>query len=383
VFLHFLIAILRLRGSFRRTRSLQSANIQTLLVVELTRLGDVITMLPAMRLLAQHFPHATIHLLVDEQYASFLRSIGLPCEVHGVVEPESVGGFLQAVAFVHKLKVELALSMSPPKRNAAVTLTSGAPRKVGYLTYVNSLTPYLVSTPVESFGCVLPRREFFGFENIEERSLKVCKALGILPETVNHRIEIAEHLIEAKRSELVLNKQMPARRFIVLHPFSGWEFRSWSMERFSQLAQRILTQLNYHIVFMCEKAEEHQLELAKRRFGERDDVLFFASDDLLDTCALLKQASLVVCNDSGPLHLASALGVKVVALFGPASPQLTAPRNANGVFHYERIECSPCDQCECVRPTDSCMSLISPEEVFQSVMKQLSVEPVAEAVANA
>ncbi|MEK7671312.1 MAG: hypothetical protein AAB344_03735, partial [Bacteroidota bacterium] len=93
-----------------------------MLVVELTRLGDVITMLPAMRLLAQHFPHATIHLLVDEQYASLLRSIGLPCEVHGVVEPESVGGFLQAVAFARKLKVEIALSMSPPKRNAAVTL---------------------------------------------------------------------------------------------------------------------------------------------------------------------------------------------------------------------------------------------------------------------
>jgi ADP-heptose:LPS heptosyltransferase len=320
---------------------------------------------------------------VNEQYASFVRSTGAPCEVHSIRRAESVLGFLKAVVFVRRLKTDLALSMSPPKRNAAVTLTSGAPRKVGYLTYVHSLTPYLESTPVESFGCTLPRREFYGLENIEERSLKVCKSLGILSESVQHRVDLDENITDWKWSALCGRYRLPRKKFVVMHPFSGWKFRSWSIERFNQLAQKILLLLDYGVVFLCEKGEEKLLDASKQRFAQRDDVFFFASDDLVETAALVRHASLFVGNDSGPLHLAAALGVRVVGLFGPASPQLTAPRNAIGVLHYERVECSPCNQCTCIRPTDSCMTLISPEYVFESVKRLLSRESAVEVVANA
>ncbi len=342
----------------------------------------MLTMLPAARLLAERFPSATIHLLVDARYESFLRNIDLRCVVHGVERPESLKGFVRAVASVRQLKVDLALSMSPPKRNAAIALTSGAPRKAGYLSYVHTLTPYLELTPIESYGCVLPRTEFYGLENIEERSLKVCKALGIISEKIDRSLGIDSEVLISRQRALTFNKRMPGKNFVVLHPFSGWKFRSWSVERFSQLAQKILMQKNCAVVFMCEKKEEEGLELPKQRFSGHDDVFFFSSDDLIDTCAVMRAASLVVCNDSGPLHLAAALGAKVVGLFGPATPQLTAPRKVSGVFHYERVECSPCHQSRCVRPTDTCMSLISSEEVFQSVMRHLSIGSVAETVAN-
>lgn len=355
--------------------------IRSVLVVELTRLGDVITMLPALQLLAQQYASAKIHLLVNEQYASFLQTIGVPCEVHGIRAAESVLGFLRAVLFVRRLKADLALSMSPPKRNAAVTLTSGAPRKVGYLTYVHSLTPYLESTAIESFGCTLPRREFYGLENIEERSLKVCKALGIYSES--HAIQIQSNAIENAWKNLTKQGAVPQQRFVALQPFSGWQFRSWSIERFNLLGQKILLLLNYHVVFLCEKKEEHLLEPAKAKFAGRTDVFFVASEDLVETSAILKNAALVVGNDSGPLHLAAALGAKVVGLFGPSAPHLTAPRDAHGVFHYERVECSPCNQHRCIRPTDSCMSLISHEYVFHSVKTLLVAPSGVETPANA
>lgn len=383
MFLHALIVFLRLRGSLRRKRSLDDAKIGSVLIVELTRLGDVITMIPAIHLLARRFPHAVLHLLVDSQYKSFLGSIGLPCEVHGVQRFESASDFFRAVAFVRKLKVDLALSMSPPKRNAAITLTSGARRKVGYLTYVDSLTPYLESTPVESFGCNIVSPQSYGRENIEERAMKVCRALGISTEGVSRSIRLDENVVVARQASLVKKGKISDRKFVVLHPFSGWEFRSWNLERFNQLAAVILSRLNYDVVFLCERSEEALLAPSKLRFAERSDVFFFASDDLMDTSVVLKEAALVVCNDSGPLHLASALGARIIGLFGPASPSLTGPRAGNSEFLFKQVECSPCDQCVCIRPSSSCMSLITPDEVFQSVMKQLSVAPAAGAVANA
>jgi ADP-heptose:LPS heptosyltransferase len=134
---------------------------------------------------------------------------------------------------------------------------------------------------------------------------------------------------------------------------------------------------------LCEKGEEHQLEISRQRFAGNEKVHFVASDDLLDTSAILKEASLVLGNDSGPLHLASALGTRVLGLFGPSSPELTAPRNAEGVFLYKKVECSPCDQSRCARPDNSCMNLISADEVFQTAVEQLTDEPVAAVVANA
>ncbi len=381
--LRVLISLLRLKGSLRKKRSLDPECIKSILVVELTRLGDVVTMLPAVRLLAHQFPMAKIRILADERYAVFLRSTNLPCSVSGVVNPETSAGFLSAVAFVRTQNVDLAISMSPPKRNAAVTLASGALRKVGYLAFSDTLTPYLGSHLIESYGCVLDRELRYGRENIEQRSLRICAALGIETINASTTLKINEAILHDSKTALQEGGILRDRRLIVLHPFSGWEYRSWSLDRFNELASLIVSNIGCHVLFLCEKGEEQQLESSRKHFEEVKSVSFFASDSLVDTAAILTAADLLVSNDSGPLHLAAALNVQTVALFGPAPPELTAPRMLTGKFLYTQVECSPCNQVRCIRPNSSCMTLISPHEVFQSIMQQFPVEHVAKAVANA
>lgn len=382
VFLRLLITLLRFRGRFRRTRSLSS--VKSVVVVELTRLGDVITMIPAQRLLVERFPQARFCLVVEERYAAFLRAMNIPGEVMGVKRPDRVVGFLRAVKLVRMRKADLVLSMSPPKRNAAVALASGAPRIAGYLTYMDSLTPYLESTPIESFGCVLERPASYGRKNIEERSLTVCTALGIDTQHARYDITLAPSEEERVRRMLIEEGLPPQRRFIVLHPFSGWAYRSWPLERFIELVQRVLTVLpEYDVLFVCEEAETPNLARVREQFAHVATVRVFASSDLVQTAFLMKYASLVVANDSGPLHLAVALGTPVVGLFGPASPELTAPRRANGTYLYERVECSPCTQLTCVRPEQWCMRQIATDDVLRCVVSRLSVQPVVQAIAHA
>lgn len=385
MFLSLLISLLRFKGSFRKPRNLESEQVRSILIVELTRLGDVVTMLPSVTLLTNHFSNAQLVLLVDAQYEPFLADLRLPCTVLGVHKPESISGFLKLLLLVRKMHIDLALSMSPPKRNAAVTLVSGAQSKVGYLTYRHTLTPYLEVTPVESFGWLLEREETYGLQNIEERGLKVCRALGIPAsfQRAKRGIQLELNMLEARRQRLISDGIMPDKKFVVVHPFSGWEFRSWSLERFGEIVNAIATHLNHDVVLMCDKSEEEKLDLLRRKCSGRHNVHFAASDDLVDTCVILKEASLFLGNDSGPLHLASALGTRVVGLFGPASPELTAPRNAAGTFLFRKVECSPCAQLHCERPSNSCMSLIGQDDVLQAVMEQLSLVPESKAVANA
>jgi heptosyltransferase-2 len=100
-------------------------------------------------------------------------------------------------------------------------------------------------------------------------------------------------------------------------------------------------------------------------------VRFFPSADILKTAALLRDADLFIGNDSGPLHLAALLEVPLIGLFGPASPELTAPLSARGSFLYHQVACSPCSQTVCIMPDNSCMRRITPEDVLTAVAEEL------------
>jgi heptosyltransferase I len=83
------------------------------------------------------------------------------------------------------------------------------------------------------------------------------------------------------------------------------------------------------------------------------------------TALLLSRAALFIGTDSGPMHLAAALGTTFLGLYGPTSPGHTAPRIGRGSALYAGFPCSPCDQSTCVRPADPCMPHHTAEEVFR------------------
>jgi ADP-heptose:LPS heptosyltransferase len=86
---------------------------------------------------------------------------------------------------------------------------------------------------------------------------------------------------------------------------------------------------------------------------------------------IIAGAKLFIGSDSGPLHLAAAVGTPSVGLFGPASPEITGPLVTMNSYLYKKVECSPCNQKDCVRKWNPCISLISVDEVFEAVNRFL------------
>lgn len=378
-----LIAVLRLFSS-RGTRSeIRHVDILSLLIVELSRLGDVVSMLPALDALKGAFPEATVHLLVDERYSSLIRNLELDVVVHPVSKAESTNGLVQAVLSARQIGADLAINMSPSRRNAISVLASRSRFKVGYLTNIHSLTPFLLQTRVESFGCTLKSEEVYGKENISERASKVCRSLGIHHRGTDQRLRLRSGVFEMVTAELKQKGVLPEEPYVVIHPFSGWKYRNWDIQRFNLLAQRIVAAASYAVLFVYSRVEADQIEKSREYFRGNQEVSFFSSDDLLETAAAIQGASLFVGNDSGPLHLASALGLRVVGLYGPAEPALTAPRKLIGATLYKRVECSPCGQRRCIRPQDSCMGFIPVDDVFSVVVSCLASENSEAATAHA
>jgi ADP-heptose:LPS heptosyltransferase len=363
------IESLRLAARVMKRKSMPPGDVASVALIELTGLGDVMSMLPSIYGFPSVFPGAKLRLIVDARFAELLNSFELPVTAHGVVAPRSVPGTLEAVQLVRGMRPSVACSMSPPRRNALVALASGAPAVAGYLRYTDSLAPYLLETPLEVFGLPSVPNVKFAREHISKRAFKVCQALGLAQDPPALRLGIAGQIRQRVHKHLEGAGLFPSGNYVVIHPFAGWKFREWSREAFVELAERLVESHGVNVVFLWEEENEGTLQTLRKQFAGNRSVLFASSLSLLGCAVLISGSSLFVGNDSGPLHLASALGVPAVGLFGPSEPSLTAPSvYSPSSWLYHRAECSPCDQRKCTRSMNPCMNLISVEEALTAAL---------------
>ena len=347
-----------IRGSCQR---------ESILVVELTRLGDVICMLPALACLRGFFPQALITCVVQAPYAPLVRALDLDLEAVGPQLSQTVRGFFGALLAVRRIQPDIACSMSPAKRNALLVLGSGARVKAGYLRFVSTSTPYLRENPVHGPSSKGDHKLTYGREHISLRSTRVCAALGIpTPVPMPSPALKSDALLGARRSltPFLANVQKP---YLVIHPFAAWEYREWPIRSFLRLAEAIVAVDDFDVVVICEERERQRWEQIASGSPHAGRIHLCVSSSILESAALIQGSQLLVGNDSGPLHLAALLGIPVVGLYGPASPELTAPRGAEGVFLHHAVECSPCAQTTCVRPADYCMKSITLNEVLGAI----------------
>ncbi|HEX9656655.1 MAG TPA: glycosyltransferase family 9 protein [Bacteroidota bacterium] len=375
--MNFLLRALRSAVSGKQPVPLRRDDVRSVIVVELMRLGDVLVIIPSLHLLRSSFPSATLHLFLDEHHASLIESLDIDIVVHEVPNSQSLRAMFGILEKINILKGDIALSMSPSKRNAFAVLSSRAKVIGGYLEGGGTPAPFLYRWKIEMFGTTMPTNVYAN-ENIYLRPWKVCETLGLSDGLSFIRSSMRPVPRESAEEELRAMKILPKTSFIILHPFSAWEFRSWPLQDFVELARSILVQTSHDVLFLCHVDESDQMSAPRETFRFNKRVHFFASRDLIHTAVLMSNAEAFVGNDSGPLHLAAALGIKHVGLFGPADPRLTAPPTAHGVHCYKKVECSPCDQRQCIRPDDSCMELISVDDVARPLLEMLVKDPVVD-----
>ncbi len=123
----------------------------------------------------------------------------------------------------------------------------------------------------------------------------------------------------------------------------------------------------------AEVGDQIETQLREAGLGDSSIINVAGKTTLLDLCALLRFCKLLLTNDTGPMHIAAAIGTPVVSIWGSTSPELTGPLSPRSVVIRQPVECSPCFLREC--PIDfRCMEGVQVDEVVKAVLKQLGVE---------
>jgi heptosyltransferase-2 len=143
--------------------------------------------------------------------------------------------------------------------------------------------------------------------------------------------------------------------------------KRWWPERFAALADRLIASGRFHVVFFGSADEVPLVERIRSQMT-RQAVSLAGQDTLGSFMALAARCAVVVANDSGSMHIANAVGARVVALFGPTDPRRTAPRATPAAVLHRDLPCAPCFRTTCPYPDHPCMQFIEVNDVYQAVL---------------
>lgn len=166
----------------------------------------------------------------------------------------------------------------------------------------------------------------------------------------------------------------PGDRVVGIHPFAANPPRAWHLDNFIELAERIQELYDAHIIFFGGPKDLEALP-AIRSAMKHPPLEAVGSTTIRQTMALLSRCSLLVCNDSGIMHLAASLRVPLAALFGPQSPLKFGPWGNNSRVVSQRFPCSPCRQkffTECEpspREKPACLEAITVDKVLGEIVQ--------------
>lgn len=287
-----------------------------ILLVRLGSLGDIIHALPSAAALRDTFPNARIDWAVESKWARLLR--GNPDITNVVVvDRGKPGGFRAAMRQIRAVGYDCAIDFQALYKSALLAFASGAPRRIGFKSSYarEGLAAALYTERLNPRGPHKVDHNFTLAECAGARVLSGRFPVGVNPEDEE---QVGRELANQRVSD-----------FFVLNPGGGWLSKCWPAARYGELHRRIADRFGWRGVVTFGPGEESLAREVISAAGNPSPVALPLG--LGPLTALLRRAKFVVSADTGPLHLAAALGAAVIGLYGPTDPSRNGPYGARDV----------------------------------------------------
>jgi heptosyltransferase I len=343
-----------------------------ILIVQPSRIGDVVFSLPTLHSIRKRFPKAWIGWFVDERCAPLIEGNRDLDEI--IVfdrNRKSPGDLYRLYKYLHSKRIDLSIDLHGLFKSAFMVFLAGARYRIGSSSTrgMNEFSGFFskeIKPDGENLHCV-------------ERHLAVAKFLGGEASTAVFDFpddEISKTNVERILKDEGIEGKNP---LVVIHAGAGWIARRWFPERFAELAKKLKEAKRADVVLIGGKeggAKETGLnqKIIELSHGSVTDLTGRLS--LRELTALLKKAALFIANEAGPMHIGVALGRPVISILGPTDPSRTGPYRGAVTIRHE-VECQPCRKRNCRER--KCMDLITVDDVFvaaERILKERTVLPV-------
>lgn len=340
---------------------------QRILIVRLSSLGDILHVVPALQSLRSAFPEAQIDWLVEKRMQFLLAAIPgisgvLALDTQSLrLKPASPAAWKELLGLMRRIRAthyDLALDFQGLIKTALLTRLSRAGTTIGY---GKDLVRERPAHRLYDRTIGKPSQEI----SIIRLHLLLAQAAGGHPGSLQGTLKASQEdwrTIEARLKVEQLS------RYIIINPGGGWPTKRWKPAKYGALTARIQRELKLRVIVTTAPGEENLYREICQICPEFPPLHFPVP--FLQLIPLCLNALLFVGGDTGPFHLACALGTPVVGIFGPTSPVRNGPVSEQDETVVHVLECSFCYGRSC--PTQNeCMD-ISVEEVFAATVRRLS-----------
>jgi 3-deoxy-D-manno-octulosonic-acid transferase/heptosyltransferase-1 len=342
-----------------------------ILIVKLSAIGDVIHTLPALNAIRAHYPQATITWLVEEAAADLVvghraldrvlisRRKSWVQRLRGAGRWEALKEAASFFKVLRDTRYDMVIDFHALLKSGVMVGLARGRRKIGFdkgmqhqehsYLFLNERIP-----PVDMEVHALTR------------GLMLLNAIGIPTPTVDYDVPVTE--ADKKAARTLLNDQgiTGIRPLVAINPVALWETKLWLNERFAALADQLINNYRIDIVFTGGPSDRQVVDVIVGMMTAPAANLA-GKTSLKQLAAVYRQSALVVSTDTGPMHLAAAVGTPVVALFGPTAPWRTGPFGEGHRVVRTSPPCSPCFRRHCDEHRCRCMMDISVDMVLAHV----------------
>jgi heptosyltransferase I len=338
-----------------------------ILIIRLSALGDILHALPAFANLKASFPNAQIDWLVAHKTKFLLSSVQGIHSLHILdtsrllkIPPnkESWLKLGRLIRTIRAQKYDLAIDFQGLMKSALLCALSGAKVRLGFSREL------VRECPAHWFyqkTLAKPNAQI----HITELNQMLAELSGACRVPYHHEFIVSDADVIHVESLL---KQNHLDNFIVLNPGGGWTTKIWSAEKYGALAEKIQSELHMQVIITTGPGEEPLYRTIAENC--RTTAPYHLPVSFLQLIPLLSKAHLFIGGDTGPFHLACALNMPVVGIFGPTSPVRNGPWHSREEVVTQSMKCAPCYGRSC-RVAAQCMD-IPVDVVFSAIVRRLT-----------
>jgi ADP-heptose:LPS heptosyltransferase len=319
---------------------IDKTRVNRMLLITLTNIGDIILTTPVIRALKKEFPDSRLDILVGPKGREIfeLDPAVFKLIIYDKHIPISEKRRLQIK--LKKLKYDLVVDL----RNTVFPLLIGP-------KFRTSTIQRFPKEVIHSRKKHLHRLKSLGMENPDDSSYIY------IPEGDDAHIS---GLLDANKI---------SGPIVAINPGAMSHIKRWEQEGFAEVADRLSSECGASVIFIGADNDRDVVSAVTSRMSNRF-YDFVGKTNIRQLAALLKRSKLLLTNDSAPLHLGCAVGLKVLAIFGPTDPRKYGPTGELDCVMSNKLHCAPCESAAC-KYNHECMKLISPEEVFNTAKMML------------
>ncbi len=335
--------------------------IERILILRFSSLGDIVMSTPMIRCLRNQFPRAQIDMVVREDFLDLIKNNPRLNQKKGLARGEGLQGLLELRRWIQSQNYDVIYDAHRSLRTFFLMPFLKAPQKFYFKKH------YLKRSLALTFK--LPLLKHFG--RFLERYITPLHPLGVSYDGKGPELFIDPLAVQHTQERFLSGLAKP-RITVGLIPSAQWQGKRWPLNYFRELIEKMIIDTPYHFILFGGPADIFCQALAENIPSERLTNLQ-GRCSIAESGALLQGCAFVIANDTGLMHMADALGKPSILFLGPTSKESGClPFHPQSIVLERNLWCRPCSkngQAPCIRKERYCLTEITPQMAFASVIK--------------